>query len=168
MPQFDGNARDRSPERHELVFDLDRSSGSRLGRVLLVEDHYFRGWSRLETLEAIVVLKPLFGPWRRIAVPVVLYRRAQVQFPRIGAPTAMDWLAPSADPGCTAAATLAVKESAGPKPLHSGHKAMSASHLQADIGAAQELCPLWASFLSDPATGVSVSKRRAWQVRRLR
>ena len=98
--------------------------------------------SRLETLETIVVLKPLFGLWRRIAVPVVLYRRAQVQFPRIGAPTA---LAPSADPGCTAAATLAVKESAGPKPLHSGHKAMSASHLQADIGAAQELCPLWAN-----------------------
>jgi hypothetical protein len=154
-------------------FDLDRSSGSRLGRVLLVEDHYFRGWSRLETLEAIVVLKPLFGPWRRIAVPVVLYRRAQVQFPRIGAPTAMDWLAPSADPGCTAAATLAVKESAGPKPCNQEPKSKPAEfcntiHSQADIGAAQELCPLWASLMSDPATGVSVSKRRAWQVRRLR
>ena len=76
-----GKARDRSPERHELVLDLDRSSGSRLGRVLLVEDHYFRGWSRLQALEAIVVLKPLFGPWRRIVVPVVLYRFAQVQSP---------------------------------------------------------------------------------------
>jgi hypothetical protein len=63
------------------IFALDRSSGSRLRRVLLVEDHYFRGWSRLQALEAIVVFKPLFGPWRRIAVPVVLYRFAQVQFP---------------------------------------------------------------------------------------
>jgi hypothetical protein len=62
------------------IFALDRSSGSRLRRVLLVEDHYFRGWSRLRALEAIVVLKPLFGPWRRIAVPVVFYRFAQVRF----------------------------------------------------------------------------------------
>ena len=108
------------------IFAPDRSSGSRLRRVLLVEDHYFRGWSRLLAIEAIVVFRPLFGPWSRIAVPVVLYRFAQVQFPRIGAPTALDWLAPSTDPGCTAAATLAVKESAGPKPPHSGHKAMSA------------------------------------------
>jgi hypothetical protein len=62
------------------IFAPDRSSGSRLRRVLLVEDHYFRGWSRLRALEAIVVFKPLFGPWRRIAVPVVLYRVAQVRF----------------------------------------------------------------------------------------
>ena len=63
-----------------MIFAPDRSSGSRLRRVLLVEDHYFRGWSRLRALEAIVVFKPLFGPWRRIAVPVVLYRFAQVRF----------------------------------------------------------------------------------------
>ena len=106
-------ARDGCPERHELVFALDRSSGSRLRRVLLVEDHYFRGRSRPEALEAIVVLKPLFGPWRRIAVPVVFYRFAQVRFPRICAPPAVNWLAPSSDPGCAAAATLAVKEQRG-------------------------------------------------------
>ena len=108
-------ARDGCPERHELVFALDRSSGSRLRRVLLVEDHYFRGRSRPEALEAIVVLKPLFGPWRRIAVPVVFYRFAQVRFPRICAPPAVNWLAPSSDPGCAAAATLAAKENAKPK-----------------------------------------------------
>jgi hypothetical protein len=83
---------------------------------LLVEDHYFRGWSRLGAFEAIVVLKPPFGPWRRIAVPVVLYRFAQVQFPRICAPPAVELLASSTDPGCAAAATLAAKENAKPKP----------------------------------------------------
>ena len=62
------------------VFALDRSSGSRPRRVLLVEDHYFRGWSRLLAIEAIVVFRPLFGPWSRIAVPVVLYCFAQVRF----------------------------------------------------------------------------------------
>src|SRR5215471_12449694 len=34
-------------------------------------------------------------------------------FSRIGAPPAVNWLAPSADPGCVAAATLTVKEKRG-------------------------------------------------------
>jgi hypothetical protein len=70
----------RCAEQRELIFALDSSSGSRLRRVFPIQDHYLARCSRLWPLEAVVVLKLLLAPGRRIAVPVVFYRAAQDLF----------------------------------------------------------------------------------------
>jgi hypothetical protein len=51
-----------APGRIKLVYALEGSSGSWLQRIFAIQDHYLRGWSRLRPLEAVVVLKLLFGP----------------------------------------------------------------------------------------------------------
>ena len=101
-------------ERRELIFVLDRSSGSRLGRILPIQDHDLCSWSRPQRLEVVIVLKPPFGPGRCIAVPIVLCRLAQDSVVRVGAPPAVNWLTSFAASGCAAAATPRRKSGAEP------------------------------------------------------
>ena len=66
-----------------------------LRRVVSVEDYDFPGslWGRrLGLVDSGVILRPLFGPRRCIAVPVVLYRNTQEIVPRHGRPRSC-WLA---------------------------------------------------------------------------
>jgi len=108
-------------ERRELIFVLDRSSGSRLGRILPIQDHDLCSWSRPQRLEVVIVLKPPFGPGRCIAVPIVLCRLAQDSVVRVGAPPAVNWLTSFAASGCAAAATPRRKSGRGtdetPRPV---------------------------------------------------
>ena len=86
--EWDAGPKPRAAQWHELVFALGGSNGRRLRRIFLIQDHHLFSLSRPRSPEAIGVLKPLFSPGRRIAIPVMLYRLAQKSSFRV-------WCAPS-------------------------------------------------------------------------